>query len=390
MFVKLSAGQGVSLLGSAVSSVALPLTAVIVLHASPFAMGVLAALTTLPHLLFGLVAGILVDRLPRRSILIVTDLGRGLLLGAIPLLALRHGLRMADLYAVAFLVGSMTTVFDTAMTSVVPGLVGSQHLMQANAVVALNGSLAKAAGPTLGGALVQLLSAPLAVTFDALSFLLSALCTFGVRFAPRGGPGREFGLGGILSDAAAGLRALLGQPMLSALAVSATIGALAGSMQGSIVTLYFVRDLHLSAFALGATVTVSGVAAVAGALWASSAGHRFGPGPVYILGQGTTACGGLVLAFARAPLMAAMPFLVVGEVLLGVGPSLYGTAQRSIRQASVPDGLLGRLNATWRFFVFGAHSADADHRVRACRSPDEHKRSRAAQVLGQVIGMERV
>jgi MFS family permease len=152
---------------------------------------------------------------------------------------------------------------------------------------------------------------------------------------------------------------LLGQPVLTALAASATVGAVAGSMQGAILPLYFVRDLHLSAFAIGAAVTVSGVAAVAGALCAPGAGHRFGPGPAYILGQGAAALGGLVLALARAPLVAAAPFLIAGEALLGLGPSLYGTAQRSIRQASVPDVLLGRVNATWRFFVFGAQPLGA-------------------------------
>ncbi|MBO0703432.1 MAG: MFS transporter, partial [Candidatus Dormibacteraeota bacterium] len=156
-FAKLWAGDLVSVFGSAITTVALPLTAVVVLHAGAFQMGVLAAAGTLPPLLFGLVAGVWIDRFPRRLVLIVGDVGRALLLGTIPVLALLGRLRIEVLYLVAFLVGLLSFLFLIAAASVTPALVDREDLMQANSATALNSSLGSTAGPALAGALVQLL-----------------------------------------------------------------------------------------------------------------------------------------------------------------------------------------------------------------------------------------
>src|SRR5262244_275830 len=176
-FFKLWSGQAISSFGSAITTVALPLAAVVVLHASPVQMGVLLALTTLPHLLFGLVAGVGVDRLPRKSILVGTDLGRCLLLATIPILGVLGELRIEHLYAVAFLTGTMTLLFETASMSLLPALVGRDNLIHANGAMILNTSVASTAGPALAGGLVQVLTAPVAIAFDAASFLLSAGCS---------------------------------------------------------------------------------------------------------------------------------------------------------------------------------------------------------------------
>lgn len=358
-FFKLWSGQAISSFGSAITTVAMPLAAVVVLHATPLQMGVLLASTTLPHLLFGLVAGVWVDRLPRRSFLVGADLARCLLLGAIPVLGVLGALRIEHLYAVAFLAGIMTLLFETASMSLLPALVGRDNLIQANGAMVLNTSVANTAGPGLAGALVQLLTAPVAIAFDAVSFLLSAGCSLLIEVQPASQSVAGRGRVRLWAEIVEGLRVVFGSPVLSPIAVSAAIGAMAGAMQGALIVLYLARDLHLSPAFVGLAVAASGVASVVGALLAPPYSRRLGPGPAYITGQILASLAGLVLAAARGPLTVVVPFVVVGQLVGGLGQPLYAVPQRTLRQSLVPDQVLGRANATWRFLVFGAQPLGA-------------------------------
>lgn len=357
-FLKLWSGQAVSSFGSRITTVAMPLVAVLVLHASPLQMGVLAALTVLPHLLFGLLAGVWVDRLSRRTILIVADVARALFLGSIPFLAMSSRLRVEHLYAVAFLAGVMTLLFDTAATSLVPALVGRANLMHANSAWILNETVARTAGPAVAGGLVQMLTAPVAIAFDAVSYLVSAACSVLV-VVPPGAPAADRGRVRLLPEIGEGLGALFRNPILSAITISATVGALAGSMQAALIVLYLVRDLSLAPTFVGLALTVAGTAGVIGALRARSFGELFGPGPAFITGQLLSALSGLTLAAALGPSAVVAMFLLLGQVLGGLGLPLFSVPQTTLRQVLVPDDVLGRVNATWRFLVFGAQPVGA-------------------------------
>jgi MFS family permease len=360
-FLKLWTGQAISSFGSAITALAMPLAAVVMLHASPVQMGALTALTVLPHLLFGLPAGVWVDRLPLRPILIVADVGRAIVLGCVPVLGALGLLRMEHLYAVAFLAGILTMLFETAGLTLMPALVGREHLMRPNGAMQLNISVAATAGPSVAGALVQLLTAPIAIAVDAVSFVLSAVCAVMIRVPSDVGAavGRGRGPIRLRAEMVEGLRALFASPLLSAMTVSAMVGAFAGTMQAPLVVLYLVRELHLSPPLVGLAVTVSGVGAVAGALLAPTVGERLGPGPAYITGQLLAAVAGLALAAAHGPLVLVAPFLIAGQLAGGMGVPLYGIMQRTIRQTLVPERVLGRVNATWRFLVFGAQPVGA-------------------------------
>lgn len=358
-FFKLWSGQAISTLGSSITTVAMPLAAIIVLHASPVQMGLLAAMTTAPHLLFGLVAGVWVDRTSRRSILVVADVGRALLLGSIPVLGVLGILRIEHLYAVAFLTGTLTLLFDTAALSLVPALVGRENLIHANSAWVLNLSVAGTAGPSLAGGLVQVLTAPIAIAVDAASFLVSAGFSLRIKVGPGSTGARRAGRVRLWAEIREGLHAMFSNRILSAIAVSATVGALAGAMQGAIVVLYLVRDLHLTPTLVGLAGTATGVASVAGALLAPLYAERLGPGPAYITGQLLTSVAGLLLAAAQGPLPVVALFLVIGLLLRGLGPPFFSVPQATLRQALVPDHLLGRINATWRFLVFGAQPLGA-------------------------------
>ena len=358
-FFKLWSGQAISSFGSAITTVALPLTAVVVLHASPVQMGVLLASTTLPHLLFGLVAGVWVDRLPRRSILVGADVARSLLLGTIPVLGVIGALRIEHLYAVAFLTGVMTMLFEIASMTLLPALVGRDDLIQANGVMVLNTSVAGTAGPALAGGLVQALTAPLAIAFDAASFLLSAGCSLLIEVKQDPTSAGARGSARLWAEIVEGLRVVFGSPVLSAVAVSAGIGSMAGAMQGALVVLYLARDLHLSAAFIGLAVAASGAASVVGALLAPPYSRWLGAGPAYITGQMLASAAGLILAAARGPLSVVLLFVVVGRLAGGLGAPLYAVPQRTLRQSLVPGQVLGRVNATWRFLVIGAQPLGA-------------------------------
>jgi MFS family permease len=297
-----------------------------------------------------------VDRLSRRTILVVADLGRAAVLGAVPVLALLGALRIEDLYVVAFAAGFMTLFFDTAATSLVPGLVGRENLVRANGAWALSNTVAGTVGPSLGGWLVQVLTAPVAIAFDAASFLFSAGCTLLVRVeeAPR-----RLGRVRLWPETVEGLRALLGSPILMPVTVAAAAGALAGAMYTSLLVLYLVRDLALTPALVGLAFAVSGGASVVGALLARTWSERLGPGTAFVTGVLLLGLGVLVLAAAAGPPAAVLPLMLLAMVLAGLGPPLFSVPQTSLRQSLTPDHLLGRVNAAWRFLVFGVQPLGA-------------------------------
>src|SRR5215213_11551421 len=180
-FARFWAAQSASAIGSQFTAVALPLLAALSLGASPMAFGVLAAAARLPHLLFGLFAGVWVDRLRRRPVMIGADIARAILLATIPLAAAVGALRIEFLVAVAFLVEIFTVFFDIAYLTYIPSLVSREGLIEANSRLEATASGAQVIGPALGGTLVRLVGAPLALVVDALSYLVSATLIWGIR-----------------------------------------------------------------------------------------------------------------------------------------------------------------------------------------------------------------
>lgn len=348
----LFAGNSVSLLGSSVTTVALPLTAVVYLHASPAQMGILGAVALLPHLVLGLPAGGWVDRWPCRRVLVLADLAQMLLLGSVPVLAVLGALRLWQLYAVAALAGACDLFETVTAQSFTPSLVGRQQLLPANSTLMISRATVGTTGTALGGVLVSLLTAPVAIAVDAVSFLLAGLCKARIRtagLAVTGDRPRGQRRPGILG----GLRVVFGHDIIRAVTLAATIGALAGQMQGVLLVLYLVRGLGLPGALVGVVVAIGGGAAIGGALQAVRITERAGPGPAFITGMLLASSGGFVLAAASRPLPLALAVLVIAQALRGAGPSLYGVNQQTFRQALVPPAALSRAIATWRFFVYG-------------------------------------
>jgi MFS family permease len=346
-------GRTVSELGSGIGGTALPLAAVLVLKATPLQMGLLAAIGAAPVLVVGLPAGAWVDRLRRRPIMIVADVGRAVLLISIPLAALLHVLRIEQLYVVAALAGVLAVFFAVADQSLLPSVVPRESLVAANSTLGASDSVAEIGGPALAGVLVQWLSAPVAILFDAVSFLVSALCVGLIR-APEPPPERIEQRQSLWRDVAAGLRLVLRHPVLRALAGSSGTFTFFGSFVGALYFLYAIRVLGVPPGAVGLLVAAGGVSAFAGALLAGRVLGRFGPRAT--LGVSLLAYGllSLLIPLATGPVLVAVSFLLAAQLLGDVAIEIYLVTEVSLRQAIIPPRLLGRANASMQVLSEGA------------------------------------
>jgi len=350
-FLTLWAGQTVSLFGSRITLLALPLTAVMVLHASAAQMGLLAAAGSAAWLVVGLPAGVWVDRLRRRPLMVAADLGRALLLFSVPLAAWRGGLHLEQLYLVQFLVGVLTVVFDVAYQSWLPSLIPSEHLVEGNSKLEMSDSVAQIAGPGLGGLLVQALTAPVAILADALSFLVSALL-LGSICSDEAAPQRAK-RGSMRREIAEGVRLVLGNPLLRALAASSATFNLFDSVLFSVYILYMVRALGLSAGAIGLIFGLGGVGGLLGALLVGPITRRVGLGRTMTAAVILAALAEILIAAASGPALVAASILTGAEAIVEFGAVLFAINAVTLRQMRTPEQLRGRVNATSRFATWG-------------------------------------
>lgn len=350
-FLKLWFGQTISQFGSQVTLLALPLTAALTLHATPAEMGILSATETAPFLLVGLFAGVWVDRLRRRPILLVTDLARGVLLLAIPLTALLGVLHIGVLYVVAFAVGILTVFFDVAYQSFLPALVGREQLVEGNSKLEVSRSAAQIAGPGVAGGLVQLVTAPFAIVVDAASFLVSALFLAFVRVPEPPAPRAEGQ--NIWRDIGEGLGVVFRNPLLRTIAGSTATSNLGNNIWQAILILYMTRRLGLGAGVIGLIFAMGSVGFLCAALVAGRVARWFGLGPAIVGSIGFGALGCVLIPVAQPPAAFAVPLLIVAQFVAGGSGTIYNINQVSLRQAITPDHLLGRMNATMRFIVWG-------------------------------------
>ena len=344
-------GQSISELGSQVSGLAIPWVAAVVLHVSPFEFSLLGVFGLLPFILFALPAGVWVDRLPRRPILIASDGARAVLLATIPLSYALGVLTIWQLLAISFVVGVFTVFFDVAYMSYVPALIGRADLVDGNSKIDLTASVAQVAGPSIAGALIGAITAPYAVAVDALSFVSSAAFVFRMRHreaVPE--PAKVEPKPAMVREVMEGLRFLLGHRWLRPIAACTGSANFFISLSFSIVLLYFTRDLHLSSLEVGAVFAVGALGSVAAALVSTRLQRTIGVGRTIVF---TPMLGIGLLAFPLAPHSVPLPFLMLGEFLFGLNVVGYNVAQRSLRQAITPERLLGRLNAAMRWLVWG-------------------------------------
>jgi predicted MFS family arabinose efflux permease len=351
-FVKLWTAQTISKFGSHVGHAGVEFTAILYLRATPSQMGLLSGLAAAPVLLIGLVAGVWVDRVRRRPLLIAADLGRALLLLTIPAALLLGQLRIEQLYLVAALVGMLSVLYRVADQSALPGLVRREDLVAANSRLGLSDSLAEVGGPALGGTLVQWLTAPIAILLDALSFLVSALFLHRIRRPEE--PPSQVDRAGIGAEIREGMRVVWREPRLRPLAISGAGCAFFGNFIGALYSLYLLRELGFTPALVGISVGVGGLGALVGALFAGPVTRRFGVGPTLVGCRLLSNLFGFLIPLAGGPLSLAIAMVFAAQLLADIPGAIALINETSLRQAAIPHRLLGRASASMDLLVQGA------------------------------------
>jgi MFS family permease len=349
-FRKLWIGQASSLLGTQFVNMALPLTAAIVLDASPIQMGVVTAMTGAPAFL-GIFIGAWIDRRPRLPILIGSDLGRAALLALIPISYFLDILSIWLIYVVAFGLGLFTMAFSIGYRAFLPTVVAKSELVEANSKLELAGSGTSAVGPAAAGALVQAVNAPFAIIFGVFNYVISALLFRWIRVtehAPKdaSGNGTE-NAGGI----AAGIRFFRSNSTLVAIAGSQATLVLFSAGFMSIGLLYKVRDLEITPWLLGGILSAGSIGSLFGAIVATKITRRIGIGKAMVGGLLIISATELALPIVGGSVLFIAIVLVVAIVAGDAGNVIYSITQMSIRQATTPDNFQGRVSSIFATLV---------------------------------------
>ncbi len=333
--------------GAQVTNLALPLTAALLLHATPLQMGILVALETLPFALVSLHAGVLLDRVRKLPVVIACNFARGAALLAIPLAAFTHTLSIELMYLVGFFCGVQNVIGGAAYQVLLAQMAGRKRLVEANAKIALGETSAALVGPGLAGGLIQVLTAPFAILLDALAFLFSGLVLR--RMEVRNDVAHQGTHAPVLRQIAEGLKLVVRNRTLFALAWLSGLWQFLHHMQIAVLILFATRELGLSAGAIGVVYMAGGLGCVAAAASAQRLSARFGVGPVIVHGLILTALAWQAFGLVGGPVWAATLLLGAAMLVFDFGGVLYGINYLALRQAITPDRLLGRMTATMRF-----------------------------------------
>jgi len=353
-FRRLWVAQSISQFGTQITNLALPLVAILVLGASPFEVALLGAVEFLPYLLFTLPAGAWVDRLAKQRVLVVADLGRAAVLATLPAAAILHALALWQVYVVAFVAGSLSVFFDVAYQAILPELVTRDRLQEGNSRLEISRSAAQVLGPGVAGVLVGVLTAPIAILVDAISYLGSAAFLIGLRVraavvtaAPTDDDPLQPTRPSLRREVLEGLRFYRASPLLLASSAAIVTANLGGQIGGSIFLVYLVRELGLTPEGIGLAFSIGSLGLLAGAATGSAFGKRLGVGPTLILAA--TLAGGASFLLVVASSSTAFALLVLSGLIQGYAVMLININGVSLRQALTPDHLQGRVNATGRW-----------------------------------------
>ena len=355
-FLKLWGGQTISQIGSQLTVLALPTVAILQLHRGAFEVGILIALQRLPFPLLALIAGVWVDRVRRRPLMIAADGLRALALASVPIAAVLNALTLLQLYGVAVLMGVGTVLFDVAYLAYLPSLVGQTDLVEGNTKLEITFSIAGLAGPGIGGLLIQLVGAAKTLSADALSFVVSVLTLTWIRrgeASPRPTNDRlATDPPSLIADLGEGLQLVFSNLILRNQLLALTVLALGFHLVDPVLFVWAYRDLHLTPAILGLTFVMSGGAGLIGAMLTAAAVRLAGLGPLM---AGCIAIE--AVAYLLLPTAAVLqPVLVLFGVffLVGLFDTMFNINQVSLRQEITPNRLQGRMNASFRTIFWGA------------------------------------
>ncbi|WP_246117381.1 MFS transporter [Cellulomonas composti] len=345
-------GDALGQLGAQLTMLALPIYAVQHLHASEWQMGTLTAAETAAFLVIGLPAGAWVDRMRKRRVLIVADLVRALVLGFVVVAAFAGFASVPLLVVAAAAISTASVFFDVAHQSYVPGLVGLEHVVEGNSKLQATQSVAQVAAPAIGGALLRVIAAPALIAVNVVTYLISAFAVG--RIAHREEPPAPETRRPMRTEIAEGLRFVVHQPILRRIVATTSLSNLGSSISGAVLVIYALRTLGLDAAAFGTLVSASAVGGLVGAFTAARLSRLVGEARIIPVSAIGFAVGGVFFPLAAVVTVPAQVVLVVGGVILYFFVIVYNVAQVSFRQRLCPPALLGRMNASVRFIVWGS------------------------------------
>jgi MFS family permease len=351
-FRKLWISLTITAYGAQITNLALPLTAALLLHATPLQMGVLVALETLPFALVSLHTGVLLDRVRKLPVVIVADVSRGVALLLIPLAAFTDVLSMGVLYVVGFFCGVQNVVGGAAYQVLIAQMAGRKRLVEANAKVTLGETSSALVGPGLAGGLIHLVTAPFAIVVDAVTFLLSALMLRRLHVPHDVAQPRSDR--SMWAEIHEGLMLVWRNRTLLALAIMAGAWQVLHHMQIAVFILFATRELGIGPGGIGAAYMAGGLGCVVAASLAERLSHRFGVGSVIVIGLTCTALAWQMFGLIHGEGATATVALAALMLLFDFGAVLYGINYLALRQAITPDRLLGRMTATMRFCTVAA------------------------------------
>lgn len=352
-FLRLWAGESISIFGSLIGGLALRFTAILWLDAGAVGLAVLAVCEAAPAFILGLVAGVWVDRLPRRPIMIAADVGRAMALGTVPLAAAFGALTLAHLAAVVAIASSLSVFFAVAYQAYLPTLVSREDLIEGNAKLTATSSVAEVGSFGISGWLVQLITAPGAVLADAVSFLFSAYFLMRIR-TPEPPPAPVKERKHLVREAGYGVGVVLGNPFLRSFLAADLLVQFGSAMVGVSFLLYLSDDLGWDPGVLGLIFGVGGITSLFGVWLAGRSWVANALGPVLVATAFLRGIGALFMPLAGKPSAGSGALLVANQVVTDPSWTLYEIQEVSLRQAITPDHVLGRVNATMRFAGFGA------------------------------------
>jgi MFS family permease len=353
-FVRVWTASTVSVFGSLITRIALPLVAILTLGAGAIEVALLRSADLVAVFVVGLVAGAWVDRLRRRPVLIWADLGRAALLGSIPVAFALGSLSLLQLFVVAILASILTTFFDAADNAYLPTIVEQERLVEANSALAASGSVSEFVGFGISGLLVQALTGPVTILIDAVTYVVSAVLLLTIRREEPPPPSPE-DREPVLDEIRIGLRLVRHQPVLRAFALSSMTMAALWGVFGATWFLFALEELGLSAAAVGLIAGVGGASSFIGAIVASRSTTRWGIGRVAIVALLLAAVGNLLIPLAPSGLpFVAIACLVGQQLIADSAETVYDITETSVRQSLVADRELGRVTATFRVLAVAA------------------------------------
>jgi MFS family permease len=352
-YLKLWMGHSISGFGSQFSMIAVPLLATIILEATAAQMGLLTSLGFLPFLVFGLFAGVWVDRINRRPILVIANLVNALTLLLIPLLYFLDSLSISILYVVQFIVGTGTVFTSITSNSYLPSLIKKEQLIDGNSKFQLSTAIARIAGNSIGGGLIYLLSAPIVILLDAITYVLSAFLLLSIKSKE---PIRETRkeTRNTIKEIKDGLQVVFGSPIIRTILFSSTFYNFFYSMFLPLFILFVSKDLELSATIIGVIFAMGGVGSLIGSSLAQVLGNKLGIGS--LLSKVNVLTGLSIILMVGSTLfthMMMIPIMLVAQIILSACATIYSINTVSLRTAITPNHLLGRTNASLQTISFG-------------------------------------